>query len=163
MCFVLCIHILIRCLYFSLHIGIYIILHHVLYVICTIVRLSHSLLKATWLDLTWHEIWNNMLFVLYSYCCKGCTWNVWKSQAGIWWWLESVESWWWLVVGGGRDDVRDEWWDGDVSPVWRPCSPAVCQPLTQTHTLCWFDDTLASSSLFLSDHLTLWSLKAATH
>jgi len=40
-------------IFFSLHIGHYIILHHVLYFICTIVRLSHSLLKATWLDLTW--------------------------------------------------------------------------------------------------------------
>jgi len=47
MCFVLCIHVFITCLYFSLHIGHYIILHHVLYFICTIVRLSHSLLKAT--------------------------------------------------------------------------------------------------------------------
>ena len=46
MCFVLCIHILITC--FWLHIGHYIILHYVLYFICTIVRLSHSLLKATW-------------------------------------------------------------------------------------------------------------------
>jgi len=46
MCCVLCIDTLITCLYFSLHIGNYIILHHVLYSICTIVRLSHSLLKA---------------------------------------------------------------------------------------------------------------------
>jgi len=33
--------------YFLLNIGHYITLHHVLYFICTIVRLSHSLLKAT--------------------------------------------------------------------------------------------------------------------
>jgi len=43
-------HILITCLYFSLYIGHYIILHHVLYFIHTIVRLSHSLQKATSLD-----------------------------------------------------------------------------------------------------------------